>query len=390
MILNTMHAKINFSLLKQYGAIVLVYVFILAIFLFKTRFVLADPRLWYEEGIVYLRDSVLNGFSSVFSNHQGYYSIIPSVTIYLSSLFSTKYIPYFTVYTSLFFWCYLFYEIFLYVNNKYKTDNISKVLFVLTIFLIIASGQEILLNTITLQFITPFIIYFIIKNHQELSVPSQVLILICLLNGVMGLLFIPLLYVKYLKKYKILFLFIAVGVLFHLYSVLFYTSDNRTTVMQRLVWNLSYKIQLIEDKDYLKFLYKNYYLIFFATLCFYRKMNREKLITVITLLGITIFVDLTRVLPNLDSERYNCIITGSSFLVLCELINVGISSKLQLPLLTLSFLLICIKSPRLLYSDYIYCKEASWKKEYIKYDSYLPAKIHPCGLTIEKPKKSDQ
>ncbi len=154
----------------------------------------------------------------------------------------------------------------------------------------------------------------------------------------MGLLFIPLLYIKYFKKYKILFLFIAVGVLFHLYSVLFYTSGNRTTVMQRLVWNLSYKIQLIEEKDYLKFLYKNYYLIFFAALFYYRKMSREKLITVITLLGITIFVDLTRVLQNLDAERYNCIIAGSAFLVLCELINVAIFPKLRLTLLILSFL----------------------------------------------------
>ncbi len=386
-----MHAKINFSLLKQYGAIVLVYFFILAIFLFKTRFVLADPRLWYEEGIVYLRDSVLNGFSSVFSNHQGYYSIIPSVTIYLSSLFSTKYIPYFTVYISLFFWCYLFYEIFLYVNNKYKTDNISKIFFVLTIFLIIASGQEILLNTITLQFITPFIIYFIIKNHSELHFPRKVLILVCLLNGVIGLLFIPLLYIKYFKKYKVLFLFIVLGVFFHLYSVLFYTSSgNRTTVMQRLVWNLSYKIQLIEEKDYLKFLYKNYYLIFFVILLYYSRMSKEKLITVITLLGITVFVDLTRVLPNLDAERYNCIIGGSVFLVFCEAIDVRGAQKFQRPLLILSFGLMCFKSSRLLYSDHIYCKEASWKKEYIKYDSYLPAKIHPCGLTIEKPRSKPE
>lgn len=383
-----MHAKkINSSYLKQYGAVVLIYLLILSVFLFKTRFVLLDPRLWYEEGIVYLHDSILNGFSSVFSNHQGYYSIIPSVTIYLSSLFPTKYIPYFTVYVSLLFWGYFFYEIFLYVTHRYSKNSIGKIFFVLTIFLITASGQEILLNTITLQFITPFIIYFIIKNHHELSVPKQILIWVCLLNGVMGLLFIPLLYLKYFKKYKVLFLFIAVGVLFHIYSVIFYTSDNRTTITERLMWNVSYKLQLLKDKDYLKFLSKNYYLIFFTAFFYYRRMNREKLITITTLLGLAAFVDFTRVLPNLDAERYNCIMTASVFLVLCELMNGIISPKFHLPLLMVSFGLMSFKIPRLLYSDFIYCKEASWKNEYKKYDSYLPAKIHPCGLNIEKPKK---
>lgn len=116
---------------------------ILPLLFIKSWKFLLEPRLWAEEGSIYLKSVLDNGLESVFKAQQGYYSVIPNVVIYFSSLFDAEFIPYFTVYFSLFVWI-LFFLLLNNINNHYKEkDYVIRFSLGLAIFFVLFTCQEI-------------------------------------------------------------------------------------------------------------------------------------------------------------------------------------------------------------------------------------------------------
>lgn len=188
--------------------------FILPLFFIKSAKFLFEPRLWAEEGTVYLQTSLQDGFLSLFKLHQGYYSIIPNFTLYFASLGDYQYFPFYTAMVSFFFWCLLFFLINNINSKEFKENYSFKFFLGLSVFFILNFFQEIFLNTINLQFITPLILgVLLLYDFEKLSkgqlLFSYFIIVICIFNGVLFFPFIPLLLYKLYvsRKFKVAIVF---------------------------------------------------------------------------------------------------------------------------------------------------------------------------------------
>ncbi len=233
---------------KSYYLVISLLV-IIGVLLVKSWDFWQEPRLWAEEGTVYLKASLEESWHSALSSQLGYYAIIPSVTIYFSTFFPLQYLPYITQGVSLLFWILLF-GLIAGINKKEYSVGV-KIVYLFSVLFILLSQPEVFLNTINLQFITPLILLVsLLYNEQKLTklqiIGFRILQVICILNGVLSLLLMPYLLYKAVlkdKKYGLAILYIFLGLL-HVYFVLNYSGQS--DLMWRVNGNLEYLIQDFE------------------------------------------------------------------------------------------------------------------------------------------------
>jgi len=109
-----------------------------------------QPRLWAEEGTVYLPAALANEFgASLLLVHQGYYSLLDNLVMAVAVLFPLQYVAHFTVYTALLL-ALVPALIVLTLPSRWWPDVRSQALWVLALLLL--AGEEIYLNLVTCQF----------------------------------------------------------------------------------------------------------------------------------------------------------------------------------------------------------------------------------------------
>ncbi|PKH05245.1 hypothetical protein [Moritella sp. Urea-trap-13] len=137
------------------------------------------PRFWAEEASVYYKDAFINGFSSIFSTHQGYYSIVPNISTYISTLFPMKIAPVITTYIAFII---QLIPAFLILKTSCFDDNKKYKALLLLSLLLAGFTNEIFSNTITSQFHFIIVAYIILIGdfNTKLSAP---LLFISALSG---------------------------------------------------------------------------------------------------------------------------------------------------------------------------------------------------------------
>jgi len=364
------------------------YLLFIILFTYKSSYFIENPRIWAEEGSVYFRDSYLNGIKSILSFHQGYFSIIPNTTLYLASLFSFKYIPYFTVTLSLLFW-YILYFLIININSKKFYSPLKEFLF-LGIFFLSNYYQEIFLNTINLQFITPIILSIIcLYDFNKLSKRSLYLInaiaFVCVFNGILSFVIIPFYLYKLIKinqkftAYIILFLYIIINII-----AIFQANhiSNELSVFSRIKNSIIYKYYtLIKVRRFKEFLINNsYFLMLFPILYFYYTKYIKKFILVLSVFILSIFIDLTVLDPPIHS-RYSAILLMYFFIILFLILKKN--GKIIITF-SITLLIIILCSPSFFNHDLSNDSlTKSWKEEYKNLEKNKKANIHPWNLKIE-------
>lgn len=364
----------------------LVKTLLLVLFTFKSFPFIIEPRIWAEEGDVYLKDSILNGLNSIVHTHQGYYSIIPSVTLYFASLFNFKFIPYFTLAVSLTFFILLFLLIQNINNDKY--DRNFKSIITISFFVILNSIQEIFLNVITLQFITPLILYILsFYDFTKLSKFKFRFILFiiaaCTLNGPTSIFIVPLIILKLIRSNrKSEAAFIALLLTICITSI-FTTppSDAQVSATIRIKSNM---VEILNQMHHGKFgfiIIDNIYFIVIPIFLIFRNLiNQDNLQIAILTLVYGGFFQLTKAVGG--GERYSAI-------VYCLMVLAFTLLFLQNRIAIFS---ICIVTTfyfgrGFLRTNYSYDKNIKpWSSEYMNLKSNGKAEIHPKGwyLSLKK------
>lgn len=109
-----------------------------------------SPRLWAEEGAVYLPAALEGGFwGSLFDLHLGYYSLLDNVVIGVAALFPLQYAAHFTVYTAALITL-VPVAVVLTLPSPWWPDLRSQCVLVLALLLL--PGEETYLNLVNSQF----------------------------------------------------------------------------------------------------------------------------------------------------------------------------------------------------------------------------------------------
>ncbi len=363
-----------------------VKIILLILFTFKSFPFIIEPRIWAEEGDVYLKDSILTGINSILHTHQGYYSIIPSLTLFFASLFNFKFIPYFTIAVSLTFFILLFLLIDKINNDKY--DKNFKSLIIISFFVILNSIQEIFLNVITLQFITPLILC--ILSFYDFTKLSKLkfrfilfIIAVCTLNGPTNIFIVPLLIIKLLRSnHKSEAVFIALLLTTSITSI-FITppSDSQVSAAIRIKSNI---IQILDQMHNCKFksiIIDNIYLIIIPIFFIWRKrINQDNLQIAILTLIYGMFFQLTKAVGG--GERYSAIVYCLMVLAFTLLFLQNRTAIFSICLVTIFYF-----GRGFLKTNYSYDKDIKpWSSEYLNLNNNRKAEIHPKGwyLSLKK------
>lgn len=351
-----------------------------------------EPRLWAEEGTIYLKSAFEEGCRAMFLPQQGYYAIIPSVATYMTSLLPIVYIPAFTQYISLLFWILLF-TLIIGINRKEYSVGV-KISFAFSILFIVLSQYEIFLNTINLQFITPIIfIVTLLYDEGRLAayqrIGLRVLQIICLLNGVLILLLMPFLLYKALflqKKYDLVFIYLM-SIMLHIGLMMSYEGKN--SMMWRIEgnwdllvkdWNVSF-LQVVEHRPTYMMLIG----LGIITLFIFKRWSIENGLFLASVGGLILFIDFTKLPHFMILSRYLVIIYALLYLIF--VINIpkdrwyGVGS-----LMLIMIVLYHIFKEEIKLDAYCYhCPK--WSEEYPKINSESGANVHPSEEWVIKLKK---
>lgn len=355
-----------------------------------------SPRLWAEEGIIYFEHAYRKGLISVFQARMGYYAIIPSVTAYIATFLPLEYLPAFTQGMSFLFWGILFLLI-IKINKEGFRSVWVKITITISVLLILLSTPEIFMNTINLQFITPFILLLTQLYDEEKFMKWQVyfvriLQVICLLNGVLGLFFIPyLLYENGLQKrnYRLILLY-ALIVIIHFMCLKNYDRMDdfydrliikNNDMMSRMMGNYNFLIRDFGESIFRVLANRKIYvfgggLFLWSLINMFKSRKEEAAFIFAVCVGILIlFIDFAKLPEPQIGGRY-LVIIHLSFCFLFMLLLRSYLEKSKLILLVLVCVLYYAKFSKILGKD-SYCRECpKWKDEYHKiYDK--GAKIHP-------------
>ncbi|TGN01446.1 hypothetical protein EHR10_07415 [Leptospira yasudae] len=153
-----------------------------------------NPRLWAEEGTIYFRDAYLFGFDKFFESALGYYSLLPRLFSYLATFFPIEIVPMVMTLLSLGIWL-LPHVLVAISKNEYLKSFTNKTLCSIVLILT-APSDEIFLNSISLHFLTPWILIFIsIDDLKHISKRLRWiyigLVWIALLNGATSIFVLP-------------------------------------------------------------------------------------------------------------------------------------------------------------------------------------------------------
>lgn len=379
---------IDIQLIKKNFSLVV----ILPVFLIKAVPHIINPRLWAEEGTVYLLDSLNNGFFSVFSNHQGYYSILPSFCFYIASLFNPTYYPYFSTYLSIVIWL----SLFLLINNthfpKISEKITDKLYLSISVVTILFSFPEIFLNTINLQFITPLILIFLLNIDFEKHRKYVLIVLIgmILLNGVISLFFLPLVLYKFRKSYSIIYVILFIVVLQVLAIFSYEDINEKTGVISRLTNNCVYFLDVLQGnvlpnyRDVFSFFGIIIFFFISIYMVFQKKYYLFHLFTGI--LFSFIFISVTKIFPEDLSDRYFACLASLGFVGFYVLFcNMQLGKfKYIFMILSLCFLF-TYAIHRNAFLESGYDKNLPyWRFEAEKFKQNKPARIHPYGWSIKQ------
>ena len=141
--------------------------------IFREPAFLISPRIWAEEGSVYIQSVIENGsLSSLIQPHLGYYSFVANFAASISvAILGLKYAAYGTTYFS------LFVNIAcatapLYLPSTYWSTKYSKAIVVLLSFVL--SSGEIWLNSVNVHFyLGLFSCYFLLSDHEKLTISTR-------------------------------------------------------------------------------------------------------------------------------------------------------------------------------------------------------------------------
>jgi hypothetical protein len=177
------------------------------------------PRIYAEEGTVYLHDAYLNGFLSVFHTHLGYYSFIPSFATSLSTFFPLEYAAVVTTFLALVIQVIPF--ILIYINNSDLLDTPLKKLIGSSVVLFTTHTPEIWLNTITSQFHFVIILFLILIDRKSniskrKTIFYYILTLIGGFSGIPANILFPIFFYEYIKTKEKMNLYLSL--------ILFFTS----------------------------------------------------------------------------------------------------------------------------------------------------------------------
>lgn len=361
--------------------------FLLAVGLVISKEILyfQEPRLWAEEGTVYLKSAFDEGYRAMFMPQLGYYAFIPSVATYMATYLPLLHIPAFTQGVSLLFWIVLFILI-LGINKKEYSVKI-KIPFLFSILFIFLRYPEVFLNTINLQFITPIILLVsILYSEEKLNkyqiIGIRILQFICLLNGILSILLMPYLLYRAVfldKKYDLVGLYL-VSIFIHLGMIGSY--EGQSNFMWRIKENWNY---LIEDyhKPLLEVIKnrKVYVLIFLiALIALYsnrEEKRREEAATFLLILSagvLIIFIDFTKLPEPTIRSRYLVIIYSVLYIVL----QIIFQRKYYRYLFFWGVMLILYMAYKDHFKKESYCKECpKWSEEYQNIYTPQGAKVHP-------------
>jgi len=212
----------------------------LLIFFREIKF-FVEPRIWAEEGSIYIQSFIDNGFESFFFPHLGYYSFLNKLIINFGlQIGGIKNIAFVTTYSS-FIWMLIVILMPFWIKSRYWELNYQK-LALITFSLIISPG-EIWLNTINLQFFcTLACIYLILSEPEKLSLSNYFLasfiFVISMLTGITSVILIPFFFRRMRngsesERFKIWFYLAFLALLIQLAAFFFcinYQHENRFSI----------------------------------------------------------------------------------------------------------------------------------------------------------------
>ncbi len=359
------------------------------LFLKKSFLFFIDPRIWAEEGSIYFTSAVKYGALSIFKLQQGYFSIIPNFTLYLASLVDYKFVPLFTFAISFIFWILPFWLINNINSDELKDDDLTKFLMGISLFVLLNNYQEIFLNTINLQFITPIILFIVLLyDFKKLSLIKQILfyilIIICLTNGVLSFPLVPFLIYKMIseKKYEIALAF-SIAFIIPILSIFDNATSNSSSISNRFLLNLNYKIEVFKKHDLIDLLNNNYYwILLFISLRFLYLKKYALSYFLAAALALFVFVDFAKLLHPDDISvipaRYKALLF--SFLTIIFFVFV---KRPILKYLT-ALVLVIVFGRNFFKHDFSHNQNAKkWSQEYKNLYQKKSAEIHPVGWKIK-------
>jgi len=166
-----------------------IVIFIAFIILVLTRHFefFTNPRFWAEEGTQYFSDAYINGFTSLWQEHKGYYSLTPSVAAYFSTLVPLEHAPLVTTIFAFFVQIIPFYLIS--ISRSEYLDTSLKKLLASMIILFIANTPEIWLNTVTSQFHFIIIVFLLLldKKSTMSKLKTYFFYILAVISGLSGI-----------------------------------------------------------------------------------------------------------------------------------------------------------------------------------------------------------
>lgn len=359
------------------------------LFLIKSWLFFTEPRIWAEEGSIYFVNALKHGLSSVIEIQQGYFSIIPNITLYIATLFNYKYVPLITFLVSFAFWLLPLWLIKNINSGELKDDDLTKFLMGTSLFVLLNYYQEIFLNTINLQFLTPIVFFIILLyDFKKLSIQKRIffyiIIAVCLTNGLLSFSLVPFLIYKMISDKKPgMALFFSVIFIVPIIGVLSSSASGDLSISKRILNNINYKAELFRKFNFIGLIKDNYYwLILLLALRFFTLKKYIPSYFLGAIFILFVFIDYTKILlpndQNNISARYKALLFG--FMVITFFLFV---KKSTLKYIT-TLVLVIVFGKEFFRHEYSHNENAKkWSDEYKNLYQQKPAEIHPAGWKIE-------
>ncbi|RLW52186.1 MAG: hypothetical protein B6D69_07315 [gamma proteobacterium symbiont of Stewartia floridana] len=295
---------------------------------------LLEPRIWAEEGRIYLSRALAEEpVSALFSFNLGYYSFFNSFIAFIAvEFFPIKYAAYVTTYSSLFIQLATFLLIVLTPSKLLATFEER---FLVGIALIILGTPEIWLTTINMQFWLATGAFFLL-NGKSLQTIHLIYLAMAFLTGIPSLLFAPFFLIRYSRErdrsYLIVFCMGTIAFFIHLLAFIDYLSsgdNNRLNLdhVTNIFYSLVESLTVTFDFTHLQISVNKYldivlFLVFISTLTtYFLKERRELFIYVLFPLILYLIVTLTLSIRMTGGERYAFPVTiavYSALVLLCK------------------------------------------------------------------------
>lgn len=177
--------------------------FVCLFIFFREKEYFTRPRVWAEEGSIYIQSYLDNGLLfGFFEQHLGYYSLVNKIIIGLGlAFFPFEYIAHITTYASGLIVLSIVITPLFFIS-EYWLDYKKKI--ILLFFPLILSVEEIWLNTINLQFYFGlFGVYLCLIDYQRIELARKIFLAIMTFlgafTGVTTIILLPFLIFKYLN-----------------------------------------------------------------------------------------------------------------------------------------------------------------------------------------------